>query len=65
MKAMAEALIMDLNHKRILVSSSHDQLRWGKNNEGNFNLKEAKQAITGFNFVNADKVWKELWQTPH
>jgi len=48
-----------------MVSSSPDQLRWGKNNEGNYNLKEDKLAISGFNSGNVEKVWQELWQTPH
>lgn len=42
-----------------------DQLRWGKNTEGNFTLKEAEQEVTGFNFVNPDHIWKKLWQSPH
>jgi len=65
LKAKANTLNQDLEHKRIMVSSSPDQLRWGKNNEGNFKLKEAKQEVTGFNFVNTDQVWKKFWQSPH
>ena len=42
LKIKAEALTQDLEHRRIWVSSSLDQLRWDKNIEGNFNLKEAK-----------------------
>lgn len=56
LKDMVDALTMYLEQRRILVLSQPDQLRWGKNNEGNFNLKEAKEAITGFNFVNTDIV---------
>lgn len=65
MKAKADALTQDLEHRWILVSFSPNQLRCGKNNEGNFNLKEAKHAVTCFNFMNTELVWKELWQTPH
>ena len=42
LKAMEEVLAMDLESRRILVSSSPDQLRWGKNNEGKYNFEEAK-----------------------
>eukprot|EP00253_Pinus_taeda_P036326 PITA_36326 len=65
LKTKAKALTQELEHRRILVSSSMDQLIWGKNTGGNFNLKEAKQEVTGFNFVNPDQVWKKLWQSPH
>eukprot|EP00253_Pinus_taeda_P007996 PITA_07996 len=46
LKALARTLAQELEHRRILVSSLPDQLRWGKNPEGNFNLKEAKQEVT-------------------
>jgi len=46
LKGQAYSLSQDLEHRRILVSSLPDQLRWGKKTEGNFNLKEAKQVIT-------------------
>ena len=42
LKTKAEALNQDLEDRRILVPSSPDQLRWGKNKEEKFNLKEAK-----------------------
>lgn len=42
LKVQAKALTQDLEHRRILVSSSLDKLRWGKNTEANFNIKEAK-----------------------
>jgi len=42
LKTKAERLMKMLEQRKILVSSGHDQLRWGNNNEGNFNLKEAK-----------------------
>jgi len=53
LKTNAEALTQELEHKRIRFSSSTDQLTWGKNFEGNFNLKEAKQEVTRFNFVGS------------
>lgn len=42
LKTKVEALTQELEHRRILFASSTDKLRWGKNTEGNFNLKEAK-----------------------
>eukprot|EP00253_Pinus_taeda_P003152 PITA_03152 len=47
------------------TSTSSGQLRCGRNNKGNFNLKEAKRMALGLDFPNLDKVWKELWQNPH
>ena len=62
LKAQAGSLALALEQRKILVSSSSDQLRWGRNTKGKFNLKEAKQEVMGFNFVNPDQVWKKLWQ---
>lgn len=56
LRGKPEDLSQDLEHRQILVSSLPDQLRWGKNNEGNFNLKEEKQIVIGFNFVNTEQV---------
>lgn len=39
LKAQTDSLTQDLEHRRILVSSLPDQLRWGKKTKGNFNLK--------------------------
>jgi len=64
LKAQADSLAWDLEQRKILVSLSN-QLRWGRNSEGNFNLKEAKRIVTGFNNQNPDQVWKNLWQNPH
>lgn len=65
LKGQAYSLSQDLEHRRILVSSLPDQLRWGKKTEGNFNLKEAKQVITWFNHLNPNHIWKNLGQSPH
>eukprot|EP00253_Pinus_taeda_P024695 PITA_24695 len=43
LKTQAEALTAILEQRKILISTSSDQLRWGKNNQGNFNLKEDKR----------------------
>lgn len=42
LKTKVEALMQILEQRKILVTGGHDQLRRGNNNEGTFNLKEAK-----------------------
>lgn len=42
LKTQAEALMRMLEQRMILVTGGQDQLRWGNNKEGSFNLKEAK-----------------------
>ena len=54
LKAQANSLAMDLEQRKILVSSSSDQLRWGRNSEGNFNLKEAKRITSRLDIPNPD-----------
>lgn len=65
LKAHAYSLARDLEQRKILVSSLSDQLKWGRNTEGNFSLKEAKQLVTGLNYKNPNHVWKNLWQNPY
>jgi len=38
-----------LDNRKILNSNLNDQLRWGKNKAGLFNLKEAKRIDEGLN----------------
>eukprot|EP00253_Pinus_taeda_P011858 PITA_11858 len=54
-----------LDKRQILTSTLDDQLRWGKNKAGLFNLKGAKRIDSGLNLPNIDKTWKELWDNPH
>lgn len=61
LRAQADSLTQELEHRRVPVSSLPDQLRWRKNTEG----KEAKQVVIGFNYPNPDQVWMNLWQSPH
>eukprot|EP00253_Pinus_taeda_P001769 PITA_01769 len=44
-KTKTEALMGILKQRKILVSEGQDQLRWGLNKEGIFNLREAKRII--------------------
>lgn len=62
LKAHAEALTTILEQRNILTLVDSNQLRWGKNNEGNFNLKEAKCIALGVDHPNPDWVWKDLCQ---
>ena len=50
LKTQAEALATILEKRKILISTFVDQLIWGRNSEGNHNLKEAKEIATGYNF---------------
>jgi len=61
LKAQADSLALGLEKTNILVSSSSDQLRWGRNTEATFNLKEAKCMALDFNYPNLDQVWNDLW----
>eukprot|EP00253_Pinus_taeda_P007691 PITA_07691 len=65
LKTQAQALEDILVKRKILTSTSKDQLRWGRNNVGLFNLKESKRIATGLNFPNTNKTWKDLWNNPH
>lgn len=60
LQTQAKALEAILEKRKILTSTSDDQLGWGRNNEGDFNLKEAKGIVTGINFPNIDKTWNDL-----
>eukprot|EP00253_Pinus_taeda_P018657 PITA_18657 len=62
LKAHEEALTTILEQRKILVSADSDQLRWGNNSKGTFNLKEEKCTALGLDFTNPDWVWKDLWQ---
>eukprot|EP00253_Pinus_taeda_P010393 PITA_10393 len=44
-KIKAEELMSMLKQRKILVTDGQDQLRWGLNKEGTFNIKEAKRII--------------------
>lgn len=60
LKEKADALIAILDQRKILISVDHDQLRWGNNNEGTFNLKEAKCLALELDSIELDLVWKNL-----
>ena len=62
LKPQADSLALDLEQREILVSSSFDQLRWSRNTEGTFNLKEAKHMALGFDYPNPNQIWNDLWK---
>eukprot|EP00253_Pinus_taeda_P008440 PITA_08440 len=46
-----------LDQRMILVTEGQDQLRWGNNKEGNFNIKEAKGILLGLESQALDRTW--------
>lgn len=51
-----------LKESKILVTQGQDQLRWGLNKEGTFNLKEAKRIILNLDSYDLEKSWQQLWR---
>jgi len=51
-----------LDQRIILVMEGQDQLRWGNNKEGNFNIKEAKGFLLDQEPQAANKTWQKLWR---
>lgn len=54
-----------LDKRQILNSTLDDEIKWGKNKPGLFNLKEAKRIDSVLNLPNIDKTWNELCDNPH
>lgn len=62
MKVNVDALLKMLDQRKIIVSEGHDQLIWGNNNEGTFNIKEAKNIFLELDSYVPDRVWQNLWR---
>jgi len=62
LKVKDDALLGMLDQRKMLVLEDHDQRRWGNNNEGTFNLKEAKRLVSELDSNEPDRVWKNLWR---
>eukprot|EP00253_Pinus_taeda_P017486 PITA_17486 len=60
-KTKTEALMGILKQRKILVSEGPDQLRWGLNKEGTFNLREAKRIIFNLDSFIPNNSWQQLW----
>jgi hypothetical protein len=54
----------ELGKRKIVVSEEEDQLRWGRNNGGEFNLKEARNYITDQNQEDPAQQWGKIWGNP-
>ena len=51
-----------LDQRIILVTKGQDQLRWGNNKEGKFNIKEAKGFLLELELQTPNKNWQKLWK---
>lgn len=60
-KEKAEELMNILKQRKILVQKGQDQLIWGLNKEGSFNIKEAKRLILNLDSYILAKSWQQLW----
>jgi len=54
----------ELGKRKIGVSEEEDQLRWGRKNGGEFNLKEAGYYITDQDQENPEPHWERIWKGP-
>jgi hypothetical protein len=54
----------ELGKRKIGVSEEEDQLRWGRKNGGEFNLKEARYYIAGQDQENLEQQWEKIWKIP-
>jgi len=57
LNSKAESLKKLLDQRIILVMEGQDQLRWGNNKEGNFNIKEAKGFLLDMEPQAPNKTW--------
>jgi len=62
LKTKTEALMKMLKQRKILLTGGQDQLRWGNNNEGTFNPKEAKGILLEMDSHVLDRIWQNLWK---
>jgi len=53
----AKELKKMVEQRKILASEGQDQLRWGKNQQGTFNIKEGKGILLELNPQALDKIW--------
>lgn len=60
-KAKTKELMKILEQRKILVTEGQDQLRWGQNNEGIFDIKEAKIITLNLEPCILAKSWHKIW----
>ena len=53
----------ELGKRKIGVSEEDDQLRRGRTNGGEFNLKEAQYYIAGQDQENPEQQWEKIWES--
>lgn len=63
LKSQADSLAQDLEQRKILVSYLSNQLIWGRNTEGNFNLEEAKRIVTSLTTKNLIRYGRTFGRT--
>jgi hypothetical protein len=54
----------DLVKRKIVVTEDEDQLRWGRENGVEFNLKEAWYYITDQDQEDPTQQWGNIWCSP-
>jgi hypothetical protein len=54
----------ELWKRKIVVSEEEDQLRWGRENGGEVNFKEAQYYIAGQDQEDPMQQWKKIWKSP-
>jgi hypothetical protein len=54
----------ELGKRKIAISEEEDQLRWGRKNGGEFNLKEARHYIVDQDQEDPRQLWDKLWSSP-
>jgi len=57
-----EALGKMLEQRMILVSEGQEQLRWGNNTKGIFNIKEAKSVLLELDSQAPKRNWLNIWR---
>jgi ribonuclease HI len=54
----------EMGKRKIVVSEEEDQLRWGRKNGGEFNLKEVWNYITDQDQEDPTQQWGKIWGSP-
>jgi hypothetical protein len=54
----------ELRKRKIAVSKEEDQLRWGRKNGGEFNLKESQHYIVDQDQEDLAQLWDKIWSSP-
>ena len=62
LKEITEVLLKMLKQRKILVIEGYEQLIWGNNKAGTFNIKEAKHKLLELVSNDLDRVWQNIWK---